>query len=659
MEAASPWYRFYRFLGSLWFLLILLTLIGAILILAMQLDGYDITIGALRGDWYGSWWFNILLGLLMVNLTVCTVVRAPWRNYWQWGFLITHSGILTLMIGAGVTFNSKIYGSLPMAEGEQADWFEIEHERELLVRVGRERTARFDPPYNRYRASSNPVTWRVPGTSTDITIDRHLPNVDEPRYIPSTTDGTPAAELVLHDPDQAPRRFWLLSGQETTYQGMLHFSFAVMEPDLWANLSEPAGEQGTLVLTLAGESREIDVKEQMGKSVRLGSLEFVPRSLDAGEMTLKFDVLRDGKVETWAVSPSDKSPRRTDDASAKPDFSARLRVTIPQSLILVAKVGPDIRYLCLSRSGRKEAGAAKAGDRIRYPFMPIPIELEIAQVLDSAQEDYVEAPPGKDRGRLPAVRVTVSSGGDRHSQWVRYGDSSRRFQVGGEPVSVRFAGKRFENLPFEVRLVKFHNPDNPGMPGSPATFRSDVVIEDKLRNLRMERSILVNEPMSIHGYDIYQASWSRDELGRLYSVFQVGWDPGKKILYLGGLMAISGTIFMFFLQPVLKKYLKAGSRAQDPPLTPSGTYAWLATATAGTLAGSLALLVFPSWSALAVGFAVAGADLLLVWLLCLVADRWMKDRPGRSMQLGQIVSAGWCINTAALVILMWMKTGRS
>ncbi|HZN62519.1 MAG TPA: hypothetical protein VFC90_08955, partial [Planctomycetota bacterium] len=106
----------YRFMASLKLTLIILVVLAAILISANRFGGYDISVGALRRDWYGSWWFNILLGLLMVNLIACTVIRKPWR-FWQWGFLVTHSGVLTLMIGAGISFNWKIYGDMEIPEG--------------------------------------------------------------------------------------------------------------------------------------------------------------------------------------------------------------------------------------------------------------------------------------------------------------------------------------------------------------------------------------------------------------------------------------------------------------------------------------------------------------------------------------------------------------
>ena len=90
MSSSQPAVRgVVRFLGSLTFLILILSSMLLALILPTIVNyfspnlGYDVTVGALRRDWYGAWWFNILMALLMINLTVCTVIRKPWRYFWM------------------------------------------------------------------------------------------------------------------------------------------------------------------------------------------------------------------------------------------------------------------------------------------------------------------------------------------------------------------------------------------------------------------------------------------------------------------------------------------------------------------------------------------------------------------------------------------------
>ncbi len=665
----SPFRPVINFLASLKFLLINLGLLTAILLAAASY-GVDITIGALRSDWYGSWWFNILMAALMVNLTVCTLVRKPWEHHWRWGFLVTHTGILTLMIGSAVTFNSKIYGDMQLREGQQSDWFEIEHEREVLVQSTGGPIHKVAVPYGRYKADRTRRTQKLPDSRTYVHLEEYLPHVGIAGYVAGPPGSPSAAKLRIHMEGQEDESRWVAEREGAEYGGMLSLQVARLDDALWRNISEPAGPKGTLVVVLGGATGEIDVDTQMDKPVKVGDAEVTAREIDAEyrhgghhgrpDYAVKFDLKRaDGSTSTWRAFTFETaaSPQRVGEG-APADFQARLRVSLRESMIMFAMTETGLKYLCQSRQGKKVAGEAKVGAKIPYPFMPMAFEVELQAWLDSAVEHYEEAAPAKDSSWRPALRLTVADGEKSETKWVRFGDQPANFQPGATSWQVYFGGKRFENLPFSIHLKKFEKPENPGQPGSAMKFESKIVLEDHVTSNRTEHSILVNHPLAIHGYDVYQASYAQDGAGRWISVFQIAWDPGKKILYLGGLMAVSGTIFMFFLQPFLKGLIKAGAKASDPPLGSLGIYGWLTLATLGTLAGGIWMLLRPGTNGVALGFAIAGADILLVFLLAAVASWWTRTRPGRALQLGQILSASWCINTAALTALMWMKVGR-
>jgi hypothetical protein len=112
---------------------------------------------------------------------------------------------------------------------------------------------------------------------------------------------------------------------------------------------------------------------------------------------------------------------------------------------------------------------------------------------------------------------------------------------------------------------------------------------------------------------------------------------------------------MFFLKPFLQKLIKTGSKGGDSPLASGPALALFILVTLGTVGGLLAPLVFPGVDALWLGLAVAGADLVLALTVALVARAWRTVKPVRAMQAGEILAAGWCLNTAALVILLMMK----
>lgn len=67
-------------------------------------------------------------------------------------------------------------------------------------------------------------------------------------------------------------------------------------------------------------------------------------------------------------------------------------------------------------------------------------------------------------------------------------------------------GMLVQDLPFEVKLKKFHiDFYNTGMPRD---FASDIEVTDKGTGEKLERTIRVNHPLTLHGITIYQASFA-------------------------------------------------------------------------------------------------------------------------------------------------------
>jgi hypothetical protein len=65
---------------------------------------------------YKSWWFTLLQCLLWVNIFLSTLSRWPYKMH-HLGFVITHIGLMTLLIGGFVTGVSGIDGQLRIATG--------------------------------------------------------------------------------------------------------------------------------------------------------------------------------------------------------------------------------------------------------------------------------------------------------------------------------------------------------------------------------------------------------------------------------------------------------------------------------------------------------------------------------------------------------------
>ncbi|HLE84111.1 MAG TPA: cytochrome C assembly protein, partial [Thermoanaerobaculia bacterium] len=66
---------------------------------------------------YYAAWFRVLLVLFGVNTLCAILLRWPPTRH-RIGFLVTHAGMLVILVGALVTDRFKVEGSLALWEGE-------------------------------------------------------------------------------------------------------------------------------------------------------------------------------------------------------------------------------------------------------------------------------------------------------------------------------------------------------------------------------------------------------------------------------------------------------------------------------------------------------------------------------------------------------------
>ena len=92
-------------LGSFSFTVWISVLLMLLLIVSTVLESIYGTAFAQK-TFYQAQWFNLFLSLLCVNIICATILRFPIRKY-RIGFLITHIGIVGLLIGALIT---RVFG---------------------------------------------------------------------------------------------------------------------------------------------------------------------------------------------------------------------------------------------------------------------------------------------------------------------------------------------------------------------------------------------------------------------------------------------------------------------------------------------------------------------------------------------------------------------
>lgn len=108
----GPILAVFRFLGSLQLAVTLLLVLGFVVAAAMFVEAAWDTEFALWNIYHGRW-FIALQGLLVVNVLAAMLLRWPWKIR-HTGFLMTHVGLLTLLAGAMLDFQTGVEGQVSL-----------------------------------------------------------------------------------------------------------------------------------------------------------------------------------------------------------------------------------------------------------------------------------------------------------------------------------------------------------------------------------------------------------------------------------------------------------------------------------------------------------------------------------------------------------------
>ena len=98
-------------------------------------------------------------------------------------------------------------------------------------------------------------------------------------------------------------------------------------------------------------------------------------------------------------------------------------------------------------------------------------------------------------------------------------------------------------LPFSLQLKEFQLEKYPGSE-SPASFASELVLNDQERNVTRNVRVFMNNTLNYRGYKFFQSSYDQDEKGTILSVNADGL--GTSVTYTGYLMLALGFVLALF-----------------------------------------------------------------------------------------------------------------
>ena len=590
----------YRILASLKLAVILIVVLAGVLAWATILEAKQ---GREYAQWYvyGSLWFLGLLAALGFNILAAALIRFPWTRS-QTGFVVTHAGLLVLLVGAVQTFVGGIDGQISLQEGQQTDKILVTN-RSLITALRQKPTGSVATEFSFH---PGPVDW-AEGRQLDFgnTDAFGLKILKFYRYCRERTDWVedptqfegPVLKLCLYGPDFRPvSQEWLTAntfGGEAVI-GPTHYDLwpvpvASMLKDFLEPPTENLGESGILSMHYEGRMERFRVDDWLGKTIPLGEtglaveiVNYLPNAKPTagGTFESRGNQPKNPLLEFRIHLADSDQPRRQIAFAKLPllnldgvhgsEFPVKFWYHHPQVTPIAGAAflqTPDGTLYCRpsSAGAYQAARQVQQGDRIA---LGDEFSVLVQQHLPHARREVsftpVELAPGETGKGEAAALVEVTTSSQSRRVWLKRHDEKYGYQrifTDQGPVVLSFG---YDHLPlgFQLQLHEFTRRMNPGHVGD-AAFASAVRISDAAGAIDESHEITMNEPLVYGKFTLYQSSFREQPDGADVSVLTAAYDPGRFLKYLGSLMICGGIAVMFFMRSYMFKkvpILAFGSR---------------------------------------------------------------------------------------------------
>jgi hypothetical protein len=568
----------FEFFASLKLAVVLLAvLIVAAIVGTIYESSFDAKVA--RAYIYGAPWFNFWLVLLGTNLTVSALSRWPWKKH-HTAFLITHLGIITLLVGSLIGRIFGIEGSVTLFKGEPPT-------NRLLVDQHQLRVGDTDGMLRAYPAEflHRPPRPQRPRKLGTLASGARLSIVDyssavEGKLNPRSLKdgGVPALHfsirtammnqhleswLLADDPQNGNFSMGLANmelkrgaanvesikskSEETELEeSIFAFSKAPDEQIGHANkggstgakvrlLPPGAGNKGRLAVSLGGKEEFVDVAENLGREVKI----------DGSPFTLKIDNywpdfrIEDGKPASVtdqpnnpavlvtirgqgvpAVAPASKNPHGGEmPTTGGPPTMPAPGQEAPNHLTLFVADDGAITYELISRKGGKSANRIEIGQPLATGWADW--QLVVDKFLPHA-ETWMDF--------APANSATVGNLPNEAPEGVRVrveqdGKTFEQWVPSGWQTALPTVpretivsyGFKTIPLPIGLELLDFQVTRNEGS-DTPAGFKSSLRIST-IDADAATGSCWMNHPFSFPG------GWIHTWTGLTYKISQASWNP--------------------------------------------------------------------------------------------------------------------------------------
>ncbi len=587
----------FDFLASLRLAVCLLTIMGLVCI-AGTIAESNYTARLAQRLVYRTFWFDLLILAIFINVLFATLSRFPWRIS-QMGFLITHLGVLTTLVGALISHRYGVEGQMMLSEGQSKDRIQLSTSFIGIQKEGDPLRYRFDAVEVEWGkpAPENPQVYEIPNLGLKAIVTGFYPDSE---WIEIWKDGgpmeNPAVHFVIGNTTMGRMREGWLAPQVPSNRSMnlgpatITAKWipdeATLQRELASSPQTATAELGILEIKVkeSGATQRIDVAqakkapvqvegtrysilvtEQMNSGVinNSGVLEDVPGN--PPNPVVIYDVFQgDTRILTrqieYALFPDINLIHNQEVESpfeATYQYEGKGRSSGMEIVILIGP-GKKLTWKATTSTGQVSSGPITLGQPVAMPMMTADMSLLADQFLSHAwrDEQLVERPIKKGEFGSRAARMElVSNNGEKQQVWAEMFDP-KEVTLGGQKYHIVYQNDEFP-LGFTIHLKDFRLLHYPGGEARPMSYESDVKVTSQAGSeslIRDNITIMMNQPLDHGGYRIFQSSYIDQPQGDpRISIFSIAYDPGILIIYGGSIILCLGIALMFYGKTYLKK----------------------------------------------------------------------------------------------------------
>lgn len=581
-QKRSVTWRVIHWLGSLQLALILLATIAIACAVATFAESrFDTKIA--QTYIYKAPWFVLWLGVLCINLFAVTLTRWPWQKK-HTGFIITHYGIITLLVGAIIGMNFGFEGNVTLHK-EKPPATKVTVNRSIIQVESPTDSALYVMPFDASTAGlseSRPRVLPVPGTALKIVADGFSDNLIEEQMLVPADDGVPGVLMRFTSPrmGQSLERAMLLkpgAPHQEDFFGLAKIRFESSLPEPLASETQmvfgkfapvvhstaPASGVGVF---LSADGQKVTLRAADQTSATYLREEIMKKPVPSGTSLVTLEdywpdfEMRDGR-------PSTKSPMPNNPAALVRVQTSPAGDDGKPSLVLAPADG-GVGFQLLRAGATVAAGTAKPGAPFALGWADWQAEV-VTFYPNAATVTSTQPGPPLPAGEhgVPGFRARLESPDHKSAEprWVESGKITS-LTDGRHVVRIGY-GLELRPVPFSLRLVDFEVPRYEGTE-TPSNFISTVEFTDLKTGEKKPGTARMNHPASFPGtlaanltginYKFSQAEWNPRDLGE--TTLQVLYDPGWLFKWFGSLAICVGIAIMFYGKGPTRN---AGGRGTD------------------------------------------------------------------------------------------------